>query len=165
MSPSTDETKGKRELLRHAVATLAYRSAKAIRGAPASVAEFHAGDVTRTPVQLLAHLGDLFEWALSLAEGKQRWHVATPGTWDEETQRFFAALTRFDEFLASDQTLGCKAEMLLQGPVADALTHVGQLVMLRRLANAPVRSENFAVAEIVPGRLTLDQTPPRSEFG
>ena len=151
-------------MLRHAVATLAYRGAKAIRNAPPSVAEFHAGDTTRTPVQLLAHLGDLLDWAVTLAEGKQRWHVSTPGSWDAESARFFTALGRLDEFLASDRPLGGTPEQLLQGPIADALTHVGQIVMLRRLAQSPVRSENFAVAQIVEGRITADQREPKFEF-
>src|SRR5215207_3694430 len=158
---SSELTAGKRALLRHAVATLAYRGGKAVRNAPPEFAEFRAGDVTRTPLQLLAHLGDLLDWAHSLAEGDQRWQVATPGTWDAECARFFAALVTFDEYLASDRPLGRSAERLLQGPVADALTHVGQLTMLRRLARMPVRSENFAVADIVAGRVSSEQTPPK----
>jgi hypothetical protein len=155
---------GKRELLRHAVATLAYRAAKAIRNAPPELAQFRAGDVTRTPLGLVAHLGDLLDWAVSLAEGDQKWNVATPSTWEADSNRFFAALARLDEYLASDRTLGCRPERLLQGPVADALTHVGQLMMLRRLASAPVRSENYAIAEIVAGRVGAEQAPPRFEF-
>ena len=155
---------GKRDMLRHGVATLAYRGAKAIRNAPASVADFRAGDKTRTPVQVLAHIGDLLDWAYTLAEGKQRWHVSTPGSWDDESARFFAALTRLDDFLASDRPLGTRPEKMLQAPIADALTHVGQLMMLRRLAQAPVRSENFAAADIVAGRVTSEQAPPRFEF-
>ena len=166
MSPDSveDVVPGKRELLRHALATLAYRGAKAIRNAPPQLAFFRVGEVTRTPLQILAHMSDLFDWALSLAEGQQRWHVATPGSWDEESARFFASLTRFDQFLASDRALGCRPEKLLQGPVADGLTHVGQIMMLRRLASAPVRSENFAIAEIVPGRVTAEQAAPKFEF-
>jgi hypothetical protein len=159
-----DAAGGKRELLRHAVATLAYRASKAIRDAPPELSTFRVGDVTRTPVQLVAHLGDLFEWALSMAEGQQRWHVATPGTWEDESARFFAALARFDEYLASDRPLGTRVEKLMQGPVADGLTHVGQIMMLRRLANSPVRSENFAIADIVAGRVSLEQSAPRFEF-
>ncbi|HUQ80854.1 MAG TPA: hypothetical protein VM076_06945 [Gemmatimonadaceae bacterium] len=155
---------GKRAMLRHAVATLAYRGSKAIRGAPPEFATFRASGSIRTPLQLVAHLGDLFDWGLSLAEGDQRWNVATPGSWDDECARFFATLERFDEYLASDRPLGKPAERLMQGPVADALTHVGQLTMLRRLAETPVRSENFAVADIVAGRVTLDQTAPKYEF-
>ncbi len=155
---------GKRELLRHAVATLAYRAAKAIRNAPPELADFRAGDVTRTPVQLVAHLGDLLEWGVSLVEGDQKWNPAAPGTWDAESSRFFSALARLDEYLASDRTLGCRPERLLQGPVADALTHVGQIMMLRRLAAAPVRSENYAIAEIVAGRVGVEQASPRFEF-
>jgi hypothetical protein len=155
---------GKRELLRHAVATLAYRGAKAIRNAPPELADFRIGDGTRTPLQILAHLGDLLEWGVSLAEGNQKWHVATPGSWDGESSRFFSALARLDAYLATDRPLGCRPEKLLQGPVADALTHVGQVMMLRRLASAPVRSENYAIAEIVPGRVTAEQAAPRFEF-
>ena len=76
----------------------------------------------------------------------------------------FSALTRLDEHLASDRTLGCKPERLLQGPVADALTHVGQIMMLRRLASVPVRSENYAIADIVAGRVGNEQAAPKFEF-
>jgi hypothetical protein len=162
--PTIDVALGKRELLRHAVATLAYRGAKAIRNAPPQLADFRIGDGTRSPVQILAHLGDLLEWGVSLAEGNQQWSVATPGTWDAESARLFSALARLDEHLASDRPLGCKPEKLLQGPVADALTHVGQIMMLRRLASAPVRSENYAIAEIVSGRVTAEQAAPKFEF-
>ena len=155
---------GKRALLRHGVATLAYRAGKAVRSAPPDLTSFRVGDASRTPLQLLAHMGDLLEWALSLAEGEQRWKVATPSTWDEESARFFAALARVDEYLASDRPLGKSAERLLQGPIADALTHVGQLMMLRRLADCPARSENYAAADIVAGRVSVEQSAPKFEF-
>ena len=155
---------GKRALRRHGVATLAYRAGKAVRHAPAELASFRANDASRTPLQLLAHMGDLLEWALSLAEGDQRWNVATPSTWDEESARFFAALARVDDYLASDRPLGKSAERILQGPIADALTHVGQLMMLRRLAECPVRSENYAAADIVAGRVSMQQSAPKFEF-
>ena len=165
MTETDDATAvGKRELLRHAVATLAYRGAKAIRNAPPTVPDYRVADGTRTPLQLVSHLGDLIEWAASLAEGAQRWHVAQPTTWDEESNRFFNALARLDQHLASDRPLGCRPESLLQGPVADALTHVGQILMLRRLASAPVRSENFAIAEVIAGRVAMEQAAPKFEF-
>ena len=165
MTDTTHETAlGKRELLRHAVATLAYRAAKAIRNAPPELADFRASDATRTPRQLVAHMGDLLEWGVSLAEGDQKWNPATPSTWEAESTRFFSALTRLDEHLASDRTLGCEPERLLQGPVADALTHVGQIMMLRRLASVPVRSENYAIADIVAGRVGNEQAAPKFEF-
>ena len=165
-SPADDEphARGKRAMLRHALATLAYRGGKAIRDASPAVADFHASEKTRTPLQILAHLGDLLDWALSLAEGQQRWHVSTPGSWDEESARFFAALGRLDDYLAGDRPLGGSAEQLLQGPVADAFTHVGQIVMLRRLAQSPVRSENFAIAQIMTGHVTSEQGAPKFEF-
>jgi hypothetical protein len=153
-----------RELLRHAVATLAYRAGKALRDAPATFADFEVAPGTRTPVQIVAHMGDLFDWALYLARGHHTWHESTPQPWDQEVARFFAALGAFDAYLASDQQLGWSAERLFQGPVADALTHTGQLTMLRRLGGAPVHGENYAKATIVAGAVGLTQAAPIYEF-
>ncbi|HEY2822643.1 MAG TPA: hypothetical protein VGJ06_16475 [Candidatus Acidoferrum sp.] len=153
-----------RELLRHAVATIAYRGGKALRGAPESFAMFRVGDATRAPVKLVAHVGDLFDWALLMAQGKTAWKDSEPLPWDQEVRRFFHTLAAFDAYLATNEPLHVTVEKLFQGPVADALTHVGQIAMLRRVAGAPTRSENFAMAEIVVGRTGADQTAPRREF-
>jgi len=153
-----------REFLRHTVATLAYRGGKALRGAPPGFADFRAGEGGRTAGQILAHIGDLFDWALSLARGKQAWKDSPPLDWEAGTARFFEALGRFDAYLASDEALGSSAEKLFQGPVADALTHVGQIAMLRRLAGGPIRGENYHQAEISAGRVGPDQAAPRREF-
>ena len=151
------------DLLRHALATLAYRGGKAMRGAPASFADFRAGDSTRTPVQIVAHLGDLLDWAGFLARGEKTWNESKPQDWDKEVQRFFDALQRLDQQLAS-QPLQCKAERLFQGPIADALTHVGQIAILRRIAGTPMRGENYYVADIAAGRVGSEQSPPKREF-
>ena len=153
-----------RQLLRHALATLAYRAGKALRGAPDSFADFRAEAKVRTPGQILAHLGDLFDWALSIAKGKQEWHDSASLPLSEGTKRLFASLEAFDAFLASDAPLECPAEKLFQGPVADALTHVGQIAILRRLAGVPIRGENYFVAEITVGRVGADQPAPKHEF-
>ena len=162
--PHLDGTAG-RAFLRHTLATLAYRAGKVLRGAPNDFSGFAAGPSTRTPDRILAHIGDLLDWALSMAQGRQRWNDSQPQAWDEEVARFYTSLQQFDAFLASDAPLAIQSERLFQGPVADALTHVGQLAMLRRLAGAPVHGENFATAAIVTGRVGADQTPPRVEFG
>jgi hypothetical protein len=153
-----------RELVRHLIATLAYRGGKALRGAPDGFAQFRAGDSTRTPSQILAHIGDLLDWGLSLAKGAQKWQNSDPLPWDKGSERFFAALRALDAYLASDAPLGCSAEKLVQAPLADALTHIGQISMLRRLAGAPVRAENYFKAEIVAGRAGAEQTAPKLEF-
>lgn len=155
---------GKRELLRHTLATIAYRGGKALRGAPESFATFKASGSTRTPAEILAHVGDLFDWALSLAQGAQAWHDSQPLSWDKEVERFFASLGRFDAHLASDAPLGESAERLFQGPVADALTHIGQLTMLRRVEGTPILAENYFKADIAAGRVGAEQSPPRREF-
>jgi hypothetical protein len=154
----------KRDLLRHTLATLAYRGGKAVRGAPPEFAGYHAAETTRTPGQILAHVGDLLDWSLSVAKGKEEWHNSAPLAWDREVQRFFAALERFDAYLATDAPLKESAEKLFQGPIADALTHVGQIAMLRRMAGSAVRGENYHRAEIAAGRVGPDQAPPRREF-
>ena len=154
----------KRALLRHTVATVAYRGGKAVRGAPASFAKFTAGDPPKTPEQFLAHIGDLFDWALSIAEGAQKWNNSTPLPWDEEVARFFAAAKRLDDYLASDAPIDTTPERLFQGAIADALTHVGQIAMLRRIAGCPIKAENYYQADIVAGRVGAEQTAPRREF-
>lgn len=153
-----------RALLRHTVATLAYRGGKALRGAPAGFEGFRAGDTTRTPGQILAHIGDLLDWALSKANGAERWHNSRPLPWEKGSERFFAALKAFDARLGSPKRLACSPEELFQAPIADALTHVGQISMLRRLAGAPVRGENYAKARIEAGRVGPKQPPARFEF-
>ena len=154
----------KRAFLRHAVATVAYRGAKAVRGAPASFAGYSPDGTPRTAARILAHVGDLFDWALSQATGAEVWADSAPLAWDREVERFFATLQRFDEFLASDAPLAVTPERIFQGAVADALTHVGQLAMLRRLAGAKITGENYSRAEIVAGRVGAEQTAPRREF-
>jgi hypothetical protein len=154
----------KRELLRHAVATIAYRGGKAVRGAPETFATFKAGDGTRTPARILAHVGDLMDWGLSIARGQRAWHDSTPLEWDREVTRFFETLTRLDAYLASDAPMACSAEQMFQGPLADALTHVGQIAMLRRLAGAAMKSESYFEADIVAGRVGAEQAAPRRQF-
>ncbi len=153
-----------RAFLRHTLATLAYRCGKVVRDAPDAVGTYRASDSTRMPVEILAHIGDLLEWGWNLARGNRVWNTATPGTWGEEVERFYANLLRFDAYLASDEALHEEAEKLFQGPVADALTHTGQLAMLRRMARSPVRGENYFLADIVAGRTGREQAPPRYEF-
>ncbi len=153
-----------KQLFRCTLATLAYRAGKAVRNAPATYAELHGGEGLRTPAQILAHMGDLLDWALSIAKGKQAWHDSKPLPWEKEVKRFFAALQNFDEFMASGVAVEAPLEKLFQGPVADALTHVGQLAILRRMAGAALRAENFYKAEITIGRAGADQAAPRQEF-
>ncbi len=153
-----------REFLRHALAVVAYRGGKVLRGAPAGFGGFSVGETTRSPAEILAHLGDLLDWALALAKGAHVWHDSVPGGWSEDVGRFFECLGRFDEYIASGAPLGFPPERLFQGPIADALTHIGQLAILRRLAGSPVRGENYFKADIDAGRVGPDQAPARREF-
>ncbi len=151
-----------RHLLRHTLATLAYRGGKAVRNAPPSFAAFSGG--TRTPAAILAHIGDLLDWARHMADGKPVWHDSTPLPWEDEVARFHRALAVLDERLASAEPLGVEPGAIFQGPIADALTHVGQIAMLRRMSGAPIRGENYFKAEIVTGRVGAEQAKGRVEF-
>jgi hypothetical protein len=141
----------KREVLRHMVATVAYRGGVAVADAPVSFAVFRAHETTRTPGEVLAHIGDLLEGSLHLVKGELVYLTSLPLPWKEEVARFFSAVKEFDSYLASESPLACPVERLVQGPVGDALTHVGQIVMLRRMAGSPIRSEGYFTAEIVAG--------------
>src|SRR5262245_9400753 len=151
-------------LLRHLVATLAYRAAKVLRDVPASFAEFSIEPRARVPVQILAHMGDLMGWAVRMAEGEYLWRAEGTRDWNTELRRFFDGLAALDRILASGAPLGHPLELLIQGALAHASPHVGQLLMLRGAAGAPVRPESCARAEIVAGRVGLEQAAPGREF-
>ena len=151
-------------LLRHTVATLAYRAGRALRSAPPEFADFRLDGSSRTPAEILAHMGDLFDWGLSIANGRERWHDSKPLPWDREVARFFAALEAFDARLAQPEPLAASPERLFQGPIADALTHTGQLAMLRRVSGSRMGGENYFVAVITAGRVGLEQEKPVKEF-
>ncbi|HEV3038660.1 MAG TPA: hypothetical protein VHA33_12870 [Candidatus Angelobacter sp.] len=153
-----------RGLLRHTIATVAYRASKTLRDAPESFAEYKPSPDGRTPIQILAHMGDLYDWVLSQCKGKREWHDSDPLPWPKETQRFFKTLQAVEDYLASDQPLGCPPEKLFQGGISDSLTHIGQINMLRRTNGCPVKGENYFKADIVAGRVGQQQSSPRKEF-
>lgn len=151
-------------LLRHTLATLAYRAGKALRDAPPSFAEFRPAPASRSPGEILAHMGDLFDWALTICDGPVAWRDSTRLPWSEEVARFFGLLERFDARLAQDRPIDSTPERIFQGPIADALQHTGQLTYLRRLAGCPSRGESYFRSEIEVGRVGLEQAVPRREF-
>jgi hypothetical protein len=153
-----------RDYLRHALATVAYRGGKVLRGAPPGFGSYKVGGTSRTAADILAHVCDLLDWSLSLLSGQEVWRDSPPAAWDSDVRRFFGALGTLDERLAVPGALGCPWTRLFQGPIADALTHIGQLALLRRLAGSAVRGENYFKAEIASGRVGPDQPAPRREF-
>ena len=154
----------KREFLRHSLATLAYRGGKAVRDAPPGFASFRVGTTSKSPAEILAHVCDLLDWALRMVRDAPRWVDSAPLPWGEEVKRFFGSLAALDAHLQSDSPLRTPPEKVFQGPIADALTHVGQIAMLRRLAGSPMRGENYFMADIAPGRVGPAQPAPRREF-
>lgn len=155
-----------RSFLRHATAVIAYRGSKALRGAPPEFARFKAGPATRTPLEILAHIGDLLEVSAARLRGPAQWQEAEPDDWDRHVQRFHAALASIDEALASSDPITVPIDRWYQGPFADALTHIGQLAMLRRMSGAPMKGEAYFYADVRPGQVGPEQTPaePKYEF-
>lgn len=152
------------DFLRHTVATVAYRGEKAVRNAPEHFANFKIGETTRTPVEILAHIGDLFDWALTMVKGDVKWNNATPLAWNDEVNRFFQTLKTFDDYLASDAEINAPFENIFQGPIADAIQHIGQINLLRRLADSPIRGESYFRSEIEIGKVGKNQSEKRFEF-
>ncbi|HTO90132.1 MAG TPA: hypothetical protein VMJ70_03275 [Candidatus Sulfotelmatobacter sp.] len=153
-----------RQFLRHANATIAYRGAKATRGAPPEFANFKASPTTRTPLEILAHIGDLLEVSAARLRGPARWKDTEPDTWERQVSRFHAALRSIDESLASGDPIEVPLEQWYQGPFADSLTHVGQLAMLRRMAGFPMKGESYFFADIRAGHVGPDQPPAESKY-
>jgi len=154
------------DFMRHTLATLAYRAAKTMRTAPETFADFRPAPGTNTPLQVVAHMGDLFDWAFTMVSGSPKWNNSTPSDWTGECDRFFESLEKFDSALASAPKIDYELTRMFQGPIADALTHTGQLALLRRLHGSPMKGESYNRADIQIGRLSMDQTPPdpRYEF-
>jgi hypothetical protein len=166
---STDEDLGAANsataFLRHTLATLAYRAAKPLRDAPSDFGAFRVGPTSRTAAQILAHMGDLMDWALTIAQNRIQWRESPMQSWPDDVARLFAAITTLDKYLASGVALELRLlEQIFQGPIADALTHTGQMTMLRRLVSAPIRAENYQRAHIAAGQTGLDQPAPQREF-
>ena len=157
-------TNPERKVLRQMAATLAYRAAKVLRDAPADFGHRSFGDSTRQPVRIVAHMGDLMSWGVSMAGGGKEWKPAGGNDWRSEVDRFFTCLAALDAAIDDDAAFQGSIDKLIQGPLADALTHVGQLAMLRGMMGAPVRPESYARATITAGRVGLDQEQPRAEF-
>jgi hypothetical protein len=166
------------DFTRHALATLSYRLGKVLRDAPDSFRDFFvpvhdaapptaAGGpegAERTAGRILAHIGDLMDWALSMVENRTAWKDSQPLVWKEEVARFYAAIGALDDQIAAGGLGASNAEQLFQGPIADALTHTGQLAMMRRLAGVKMKGENYYKAEITTGRVGPDQVAPKREF-
>jgi len=148
-----------RELLRHVLAAIAYRTQKALRDAPEHYASFSAGNRVRTPTELVRHMAGLMGYVRTFFEGGSYRPEPLP-TLQEEVDRFHGLLEVVGKLLATGAPCSLSTEQLLQGPFADTLTHVGQLAMLRRLADSPVAPENFIYADIRADRLQADQPPP-----
>ena len=160
----TQPVSGATDVLRHFVATLAYRAAKVLRDVPPDFGPTTFGAATRRPVLIVAHLADLMSWAITMTQGDVKWKAEGSDNWQVEVNRFFSGLFILDRMLGETHLSDHAIEQLIQGPIADALTHVGQLAMLRGMAGHPVRPESYARAEIVRGRVGFEQAAPRREF-
>lgn len=149
------------DLLRHFLAAIAYRTQKALRDAPASFPDFDAGHQVRTPAQILRHMTSVLGYARTFFIGGTYRPDPLP-TFSEEMTRFHHMLEDLAGHLSSDTQMALSPEQLLQGPLSDVMTHVGQLALLRRLAGTPIPPENFVMADVNRDRLGMNQALPAS---
>jgi hypothetical protein len=156
--PADDPTT--RLFLRHALATLAYRAGKTVRDTPEAFGQYRQSPESPSCVEILAHMGDLMDWVHRMLQGQPTWTSATPLPWNQEIPRFFASLKSLDDYLAAGHPIRWEPGRVFQGGIADALTHTGQLAMLRRLSGHKMKGENYSKADIAAGRVGIDQTPP-----
>lgn len=162
MEKLSADIREKRKLLRHFLAALAYRTQKAIRGAPTSFHEFNVGSEARTPHQLICHMTNVLGYARTYFVGGNS-DPQKPSNWDDDVRAFHEMLAHMGKLLDSENPLiHTTEEKMLQGPFSDAMTHVGQIAMLRRLAGTPIPPENFIKADVRPDNLTTDQAEPVS---
>jgi hypothetical protein len=153
-----------RALLRHTIATLAYRAEKVLRDPPDGFADKRVTPGTRTPVEIVSHLGDLMEWGTRMAQGDYKWIAGMSTDWKGACDRFFAGIAAFDAAVSTSTFAAHPPGVIFQGPIADALTHIGQLAMLRNMSGGPIKPESYARAEIQSGRVGTDQSAKRKEF-
>jgi hypothetical protein len=152
----------KQHMLHHFLAVLAYRTQKALRGAPDSFADFEAGCEVRTPHWLVMHMTSVLGYALTRFEGGEYRPQQLPD-FQSEILRFHRKLEALAQHLEAGTPLqDTTPERMLQGPFSDAMTHAGQLAMLRRLSGSPVPPENFIAADVDPENLGPDQPAPVS---
>lgn len=150
----------KRQMLRHFLGALAYRTQKAFRGAPDSFAMFDAGGGVRTPMELVRHMASVLGYARTFFIGGTYWPEPLE-TFDEEIERFHQNLADLRADIDANKPLiDITEERMLQGPFSDAMTHAGQLAMLRRLHGDPVRSENFILADVSAENVSSNQPDP-----
>lgn len=150
-----------RRILRHFLAAIAYRAQKALRGAPHDFGDFRAAPGVRTPHQLVRHMSDVLGYARTRLAGGE-WRARRLPTFEQEVTRFHEILADLSHHIATGAFVDTTPERLLQGPLADAMSHAGQLAMLRRLAGSPIPPENFIEAEIQTDNVGPDQRAPVS---
>jgi hypothetical protein len=144
-------------VLRHLVATIAFRATVAVRGFPAEAASKAAAEGARTPLELLAHVADLMQWSALLVRAEGRPQRATDASWEAAEARLYVGLAALDAALVAGIAPDADVDALLQGPLADALTHVGQLLLMRRLAGAPAEKQRYLRAAITAGAVGPEQ--------
>ncbi len=161
---AADPCSEKRDLLRHTVATLAYRAEKILRDPPDGFAAMRLSPSSRSALEIVSHLGDLMEWGERMARGEYLWEARPAKDWAAACDRFFASLKALDDAIEKASFDKHPVEMIFQGPIADSLTHIGQLSIMRGVAGGPVRPESYARAEIQAGRVGREQSDVRKEF-
>lgn len=148
---SSDTTR----VLRQLVATIAFRASRSLHDAPATLANVRLGEGGMTARELLHHMTNVMSFALATVSATERLRHDPLG-WEQEIDRFYSLLSQVDAKLAEGAVMDPGMDLkLVQGPLADALTHIGQLHAMRRMAGFPVDPTNYIKADVAIGRIAL----------
>ncbi|MGD8566066.1 MAG: hypothetical protein PVF96_06935 [Candidatus Bathyarchaeota archaeon] len=146
-------------MLRHFLASIAYRATKAIKDAPEIYPNLYIGKGVKTPLRIVHHITGVLKYAHSFFEHYDTTYSDIK-SWDAEINDFYNILRQLDKSLQKKKPNQVTEEQLLQGPLSDSMAHVGQLLLLRRMADSPVPSENFIFADIKKEKVGPDQPEP-----
>ncbi len=133
--------------IQHFLKVLSYRFEKAIHNAAESYPKHASGHGIRTPLELLGHMNGVLEFAISSLKNQPRRNIPEQ-SWQEQITLYYEKLKELNQLMQENSFDTDTLERILQGPLADAMTHIGQLAMMRRLANSAIAGENYFAADM-----------------
>ena len=142
----------KNELLRHTLSTIKYRFEKSIAGSTENFGRFNLGEGSRSPIEIVNHMYHvLYSTRIFLEEERFARKQPEELALLQEIERFSLELINIDKALHVFELPSNYAKRLLQGPLSDILTHIGQISMMQRLNGKSISGEDFSAAHIETG--------------
>ena len=148
----------KNELLRHTLSTIAYRFQKSVSSANEDFGNFRAAEDSRTAVEIINHIFDIINKTKVFIKD-DRFDKSLPIQLDfkSEIDRFHNTLQELDFLLSETELEIDYSKKLIQGPLSDVLSHIGQIALMSGLDGNKIKGENFSSAKIITGNTSSNQ--------